>query len=440
MRLSKLAMVAAIACGIHAGTALGQQNNYNDVAQTSFHNKSACDCGEAVCGCEPVGCQTGGCESGICDGACGGGCDSGCGLGLGGHGAGDCCLGDPYKLFGDCGNYSAGGWIQMGYHNKNLPLFNNHADNYNLHQAWLYAEKAIDTRCGFDLGGRIDYIYGVDGPDLQATGNSPTGFDNNWDHGIYGHAIPQLYAEAGYGDLAVKVGRFFGLAGYESLAAPNNFFYSHTYARYYNDPFTHTGVLASYRVNDYVTSHAGYVLGWNSGFEDNGDAYLSGFSARLTDYSTLTYTSLIGRFNENLTNNVQAGVAERGYMNSIVLDNSLSDSLRYVLQVDYLDTENASGATARDSWDISQYLMYYISDCLALGARYEWYQQEGVFSPIGQEDEIHALTLGLNYRPHANFVVRPEIRWDEDHSTNRVVGLEDGRNQTTFGIDTILVF
>ncbi|MEX1027017.1 MAG: outer membrane beta-barrel protein, partial [Candidatus Paceibacterota bacterium] len=99
-----------------------------------------------------------------------------------------------------------------------------------------------------------------------------------------------------------------------------------------------------------------------------------------------------------------------------------------------------SGATVRNTWDINQYLMYSINDCLAIGGRYEWYQHEGIFSPLGQEDEIQALTLGLNYRPHANVVVRPEVRWDEDHSTGQTVGLEDGRDQTTFGIDTILTF
>lgn len=436
MRLGKLAMVTAIACGIHAGNAFGQQNLYNDVAPTSFHETTACDCGEPVCGCEPVV----GCEPGNCDGGCDGGCDSGCGLGGASHGLGDCCLGDPYKLFDDCGSFSAGGWIQMGYHNRDLPLFNDHKHNYNLHQAWLYAEKAIDTTNGFDLGGRIDYVYGVDGPDTQAFGNSSTGWDNNWDHGIYGHAIPQLYGEAGYGDLAVKVGHFFTTIGSEVVSAPDNFFYSHLYTMYNSEPFTHTGVLASYKVNDYVTSYAGYVLGWDSGFEDNGDAYLSGFSAELTEYSTLTYQSIVGRFNENFENSNGVIVAERGYMNSVVLNTAVTEKLRSVFHVDYLDTEDASGATVRESWGLNQALLYSLNDCLALGARYEWYQHEGIFGPLGQEDEIEALTLGLNYRPHANVVVRPEVRWDEDHSTNRVVGLEEGRNQTTFGIDTILTF
>jgi hypothetical protein len=35
-------------------------------------------------------------------------------------------------------------------------------------------------------------------------------------------------------------------------------------------------------------------------------------------------------------------------------------------------------------------------------------------------------------------VVRPEIRWDWDD--DGLIGLEDGTDQTTFGIDSILTF
>ena len=43
----------------------------------------------------------------------------------------------------------------------------------------------------------------------------------------------------------------------------------------------------------------------------------------------------------------------------------------------------------------------------------------------------------VNHRPHANVIVRPEIRWDWDD--DRIAGLENNDDdQTTFGIDTIL--
>ncbi|MEM9588310.1 MAG: porin [Planctomycetota bacterium] len=425
MKLSKLALLAALACGISAGVTVNAEAN--DIQLVS------CDCSEPVCGCEPVvadGCCDSGCDLG-CDSY---GCDSACGCSFADHlhsKLTDCCLGDQWSLFGEHCGWTAGGWVQIGYHDNALPLFNSRPDNVQLHQAWIYAEKAIDTSCGFDIGGRVDFMYGTDSQDTQAFGTDPRGWDNGWDNGPdYGRALPQAYVEAGYGDLSVKLGHFYTIIGWEVVTAPDNFFYSHAYTMYNSEPFTHTGALATYNASDDLTLYGGYVLGWDSGFDDNGDAFLGGASAALTDDLTLTYATVFGRFGEARFNGV-----EQGYMHSIVADYAVSDNLQYIFQSDWLDTEDATGATSRETFGINQYLIYNFSDCFAAGGRFEWYNQEGVYS--ANETDIYALTLGVNYKPHANVIVRPEVRfdWDED----QVAGL-DGDDQTTFGIDTIFLF
>ena len=454
MKLSKLALVAAIACGIHAGNAIGQDHNYSGgavVAPQTGVASVGCDCGQPVCGCEAVGA----CGGGLCDSGCDSGCDACCDGG--GCLLGDCCLGEPWTLFGDCGPWSAGGWIQMGYHNRALSMFNQHPDNFNLHQAWLWAEKSIDTRCGFDLGGRVDYLYGVDAQDTQAFGTDPRGWDNDWDHGIYGHALPQAYLEAGYGDLSVKAGHFFTLIGYEGVAAPSNFFYSHAYTHYFSEPFTHTGVLATYKASDDWTSYGGYVMGWDSGFDDNGDAYLGGSSFALTEDVTVTYQSINGRFNERRFGDARA---ERGHMNSLVIDTKLTDKLQYIFWTDYLDTWDANDTIVRNTFDITQMLIYRINDCWALGGRFEWYNVRedsvGLYGPnaiAGLENvaagnvDIYQLTGGINYRPHANLIIRPEIRYDWINDDPALLAAADrpllegnGDDQTTFGIDAIFTF
>ncbi|MEM9644364.1 MAG: porin, partial [Planctomycetota bacterium] len=378
MKLTKLALLAAIACGMSAGNALAENNSIQQVGCFS----DGCDtCGEVACGCEAIGCESGcdaGCEVG-CDSACG--CDSGCDSGCGSLGdcslfGGDCCHDDPFTLFGDVGGVSVGGWVQLGYHSRGNSLFNSRPDDLQLHQAWLYAEKAIDTSCGFDIGGRIDYIYGTDSQDTQAFGTDPRGWDNGWDNGAdYGHALPQVYVEAGYGDLSVKLGHFYTIIGYEVVTAPDNFFYSHAYTMYNSEPFTHTGALATYNASDDLTLYGGYVLGWDSGFDDNGDAFLGGASAALTDDLTLTYATTFGRFGAN-----PLGTPEQGYMHSIVADYAVSDNLQYIFQSDLLDSDDGAGATVRETFGINQYLIYNVNDCWAAGARFEWYNQEGVYS------------------------------------------------------------
>lgn len=430
MKLTKLALVAALACGSFAGNAFADQAN--EIQLVSCCEEASCDCGEPACGCEMPSCG--------CDMGCDGGCDScSCGVGscLGDSLdclTGDCCLGDPYTLFDDYCGWSFGGHAQLGYHSKALPIFNDRPDELNLHQAWLYAEKAIDTSCGFDIGGRIDYLYGIDAQNTQAFGTGQRGWDNDWDRGSYGSALPQAYLEAGYGDLSVKVGHFYTIIGYEVVPATGNFFYSHAYTFNYSEPFTHTGALATYNASDDVTVWGGYTMGWDSGFDDNGDSFLGGMSLGLSDELTLIYATTIGKFGAN-----PLGTPEQGYMHSIVADYAVTDSLQYIIQNDILSTEDANGNDARETFGINQYLIKTLSDCWAVGGRFEWYNNDGVFGANnGVDSDVYALTLGANYKPHANVTMRPEIRfdWDDD----QVAGLEDGEDQTTFGIDTVFTF
>ncbi len=201
------------------------------------------------------------------------------------------------------------------------------------------------------------------------------------------------------------------------------------YKRY--EPFTHTGALATYNASDDLTVYGGYVMGWDSGFDDNGDAFLGGVSAQLTDSWNLTYATVAGRFGEARFNGV-----EKGYMHSIVSQYNLSDSLLWVAQSDYLDTEDAAGALNRKAYGQNHYLIKTINDCWGVGTRFEWWSNKT--AATGRYN-VYALTTGVNYRPHANLVVRPEFRWDWDDE--RQAGLQNGdKSQTTFGIDTILTF
>jgi hypothetical protein len=81
----------------------------------------------------------------------------------------------------------------------------------------------------------------------------------NWDLNLccnstrtYGIALPQAYLEAyvpmGRG-LNIKVGHFYTPLGYETVPAPDNFFYTRGYILNSGEPFTHTGFLGSHTIN-----------------------------------------------------------------------------------------------------------------------------------------------------------------------------------------------
>jgi len=334
-----------------------------------------------------------------------------------------CSEGDPWELMPENPwGTKIGGWAQAGYHNKSDGKFNSHPGRLHLHQGYLYAEKAANGECGWDWGFRTDFVYGVDAQDTQAFGNNPGRWDfqNGFDHGIYGWAIPQAYAELANGDLSIKFGHFYTLVGYEVVTAPDNFFYSHAYTMYNSEPFTHTGVVASYGVNDKLTLYAGWTLGWDTGFDqfDQGNNFLGGFSYALLDNVTMTYITSVGNL----------GWRGEGYSHSVVIDFALTEKLNYVFQSDHVATDTDE---ANDDVGINQYLFYQLNNCWAVGGRFEWWKRDAA--------SLYEATAGLNWKPHPNFVLRPEIRynWGDGIQQNIDPDLAGG---WIFGIDGIVTF
>jgi hypothetical protein len=452
MKFNRLALSAVIASACISGTAFGQSSRtaprYAPATYYSYYDEgkdAAAAPAPAATTTTGSGCSDGSacdlgnaCDSNGCDSLCGGG---GFGLFEGGlfHSSG--CLGEPWKLV-PCpvAGFNIGGWTAVGYHAyANNFSFNTYPRNVQLQQQWLFAERQADGSNGLGFGGRIDYIYGTDGPDTQAFGK-PNHWDTEWDNGAqYGHAIPQLYGEVAMGDLSVKLGKFFTIIGNEVVAATGNFFYSRQFTFYNAEPFTHTGALTTYKASDNLELYNGYTLGWDSGFEDNGDMYLGGFKYGINDTWSLVYTTAQGRFGESESTFAR----ERGGLQSMILTGQLSDNLTYISQTDVLYTKYENQITARNTFGNINYLIYKISDRWAFGQRFEWFNIGGdnnAGQAFVQNQDVYNYTMGFNYRPSANLMFRPECRWVWDKED---VGFNEPRHassQAALGGDMIFTF
>jgi hypothetical protein len=410
-------------------------------------DKSNCGCETPSCGCD----ANYGCGDNCCEPSCG--CDNGCcGCNSGwGSCLGDCCLGDPWTLQGYlqpcCDRSTAyGGWFSMGYYNHNERLsrepgdelsFNDFPHHLNLDQAWFYVEHAANAdACSADWGYRFDIMYGVHAHAAQAFGNEDNVWDVSLDHGVYGWAMPQLYAEVAYGDWDVKIGHWFTPAGYEVIPDTGNFFYSHTLTHYNSEPFTHTGVLGTYNGYDDATIYAGWSLGWDTGFDqyDDGNIFIGGLTYKPNCNVSLTYITTVGNLGWK-------SEGEFGYTQHIVGIFDLSENWQYVIQSDYLDTDGVPGDDDTDGEDkgVTNYLFYTLNDCWAVGGRVEWWKSNNVIA--GENASFYDITGGLNYQATANLVVRPEIRYDWTPSDEAYENEFDvDYNQTWFGIDAVLTY
>lgn len=349
--------------------------------------------------------------------------------------SGGCLSGDGFdlgsKLFAEDSGWDIGGWTQWGYTNNDDGVFNTSPNRFNNHQSYLFIEKKADGSEGLGFGGRVDLLYGIDAQNTQAFGNNPGRWDylNGFNHGDYGWALPQAYGEVAYGDLSVKIGHFYTLHGYEVVTAPGNFFYSHAYTMNFSEPFTHTGAVATYAVNDKLTVYGGYVFGWDTGFDQRfgGSAVQTGMTYAATDKLSLTYLTTFG----------DLGQIGDGYSHSFVGTYKITDKLSYVLLSDLVDANGTAGTggVVLQTVSAANYLLYNITDKVGVGGRAEWFKYNG--------QSYYEITAGMNIKPVSNLVIRPEIRHQWTRDLNQVGPLAAFGivgDQTIFGIDAILTF
>jgi hypothetical protein len=285
----------------------------------------------------------------------------------------------------------------------------------------------------------------------------------------YGLAMPQLYGEVGYGDHAVKVGHFYTIIGYEVVPAIGNFFYTHAYTMQYGEPFTHTGILDTYAVNDQMTVYAGITNGWdnfsdpinilgiaNPGYPgaNSNAAFLGGVTFKNSDETqALTVTTSSGNEIGGFTSPL-ATIGNRSLI-STVYTNELNDKVTYVLQNDNGWQFNAIGVAetlgqqpgTAQWYGINQYLFYNFSETLIGGMRFEWFRDNNgyrVLNPIrnywvngdwqgGYQGNFWQATWGLNWRATNNWIIRPELRYDWYSPDKSGTPLPFGRNSDQYG-------
>ncbi|MBN2024155.1 MAG: porin [Pirellulales bacterium] len=367
-----------------------------------------------------------------------------------------CCRGSGLEL---------GGWLQTGMsgdfedpHDRyNGPVMtNDRVGDFQMNQAWLFAQRGVNTGgYGFDVGGRVDVLYGTDwrvanfhGRGLEDRLNDP--------NSLYGLSFPQFYAEFGINDLSIKVGRMTGVLGYESIIPTTNFFYSHNYQLSYLEPIFITGVMGEYKLSDRWTLLGGFHNGVHDFENQNGDLNLQGgvvWTSRDGDTS-LGYALDAGRNDPH--------ALQDQYIHSIVFKRQLTDRLQYALQSDYSFTNGITGHNDAEAYGIANYLFYKLNRKWTAGLRVEWFRDNngaavmgignlpdsrGWMGAPGYAGNFTELTMGLNWKPTNRVAVRPEIRWDWYDGPANPNGaypypFDDGnsKKQFTFATDVVISF
>jgi hypothetical protein len=362
--------------------------------------------------------------------------------------------------------FNFGAWANGGYtYNPSNPSsgFNGpynsvyRANQGMFNQAYVFAEWLLPLDGSFGFGARVDGLWGSDYYLAQSTG-----FEKNQDgsfkwnsNQFYGFAIPQIYGQFGANDLNVKVGHFYTIIGYESVQATNNFFYSKSYSYQFGQPFTHWGALGFVQLNDNIQLQAGAHTGWDT-LDTTADhvSFLGGikYTSDFKDWWT-SFAITSGQDPANPAGNpLVRNIFTNRTRYSFLVDLQLTENLEYVfhhyLGLQEQGSPNPDNQTA--VWlGIDQYLYYKINEKWKAGGRFEWFRDDdgtrvGLTLPNNPNSaplpgNYFSATVGLNYSPIPNLIVRPEVRWDFANDTV-VAPFNDGtrNNQFMAGIDVIL--
>jgi len=344
---------------------------------------------------------------------------------------------------GSVSPFTFGGWVEAGIytndrdsHSNGPAHFGSHKrTDFQMNQLYLFGEKEMHTKRGFDWGGRVDLAYGTDYGVMQ-TGDGT--FDANWGNNRsgYGMAAYQLYGTLGYKDLSVKIGKFITPIGWEAVATKDNLFYSHSYC-YMIEPATHTGVLATYDVSDRLSLNAGWTSGMDSSFRNpnNNSSVLTGFTYSLSDKATVYYW-----INAGTQYNVEAQADSDYFIQSLCLEWALTDRFTYVHQYN-LRNNNVDGGGRYSSYGINNHFLYKLSDKLTAGTRLEWLRDNGNgsdWSYIDAPGNYWQVTLGLRWDPTEHLSFRPEVRYDWCRGGAAPFG--GGKDQISGGCGMVISF
>lgn len=372
---------------------------------------------------------------------------------------------DPFvPLFRQDRAFAVRGWLDAGIlGNTSSPAsrFNGpynavQRDDGQFNQAYIIMERALAADGSLSLGGRIDLLYGSDYYLAQSNGFERTRSGNpHWNSSPnIGLALPQAYGEIGTNDASVKAGHFYSIVGYEGVQSTGNFFYSHAYSYQFAGPFTHWGLQATRKLNDRWQWQAGLINGWNNlDSTVNHGAFIG--SLKYTDDERGWWSSFAIVTGTEQNNPANLPTVVNGYANltrySFLVNKQIGRRVEYVFhQWAGIQQTGAPGGGPAKWYGLDQYLYYRLNERWRLGTRVEWFRDQagtrvGLTEPNNPNQaplpgSYGSWTIGANWLPRANVLIRPELRWDSYAGPARPYDDGTKTSQLLLGFDSILQF
>lgn len=318
-------------------------------------------------------------------------------------------------------------------------VFDSQNNSFGLHQFGLTVAK--QPKEGF--GGLVNLTAGSDAqvihsfPEAAGTGSSM--FD-----------LTQAYMQYATGPLTVIAGKFTTLHGTEVIASTGNTNFSRSIL-FGAVPFTHTGVRATWALNDKVSLIGGINNGWDQVSDANrGKTLELGATLNPIKPLNISVSGYTGK-ESSVAPGAPGTTGAEGTRNSLnaVVSYILTDPLSVGVEVLSVSQDNVAGSTAKYS-GVAGYVTYMFKPKLRGVLRLESFDDKNGFhfAPTtsggtftNSETKYREATGTVSYLMSENFEARGEVR--QDRATNSVFVDSDGstsKDLMTFAIQGLYKF
>jgi hypothetical protein len=339
----------------------------------------------------------------------------------------------------------------------------NKADGFNLNAVQVVLEKPLDDK-EWAAGYKVDMMFGPDANVLNTISTSAMGAASDF---ALKQAYVALRAPVGNG-IDIKMGVFDSIIGYESTESVKDPNFTRSWAHTF-EPSTHTGILASYRVNSVISFSAGVADTYGPSINERANTftspngvsdaesyktYMGSISLTVPDGSgflsgSSLYGGIVNGFNSNVAH-VGAIANETSFYAGATIATPVT-GLRFGASYDYAGVSNQALTTGLNPSSgyfnaVAGYLSYQFTEKLSLHERAEYATLSRViagaldnsnFSGFGGIAARNlAITTTLQYDLWKNVITRAEFRWDHDLTDGHAFGGDnafgDGTRNNSF--------
>jgi hypothetical protein len=323
-----------------------------------------------------------------------------------------------------------------------------------------FEKKANLTGAGWDVGGRVDIMYGSDSRFTTSSDLlSHQGDENSFGLGRQEAwlDIPQAYIDIAIpvlNGMRLRIGKF----EFFKVVNPNaNALYTHPFEYGQAFPYSLTGISAYTPLTTDLSVEGGVSRGWDQTLTDNNSAALDGFGRviwNLSDVLRISAAVISGpeQYHDNghftTTANVSVLYTPIDQF-AFVLDAICGHQAGAVFG-DFPGSNAAPTVPLKiggaNWYGLTGTAAYKLNDWVTLNGRMEWYRdEEGYTEGFPGQLNLYETAIGLKLTPLSstaigdNFILRPEIRYD--YSSRAFFNVADPRHdQVTFAIDAIVNF